>query len=756
MQDTAVDVSAPGAEAGGRRLAVWLAAASAPAAMVAVGWYGVVRLGGVAGGGDMVGHAAAAQWLRTLPWWDWRGWSGWFYGGQAIGVNYPPLGHAWLRLTHPFHGQLAAVAVGLLVLLPWGALRLARSVGLDQRAQGAAAASVLVVASASGGMHWVLSGFHSSNTFFGGWPAMLAVVCGLFSAAWAARCTGALRCGAVVGLAVLLNVSVVPGTAVVCAVLLATSGASLRQAARWTATAAAAALAVCAWWLVPFVAGWGRLVRWEVPLSDSWRFGGLWQEVVLAAVGVCAVWAALRSDPAKRLTLAAYGGLVATVAAALAGYLRPERWLETPILVAACAVAGLAAGRPSHTSAHRLRPTWRVVGCASLVALALIVDQHEILALAGWLLLWRPGRVWVWAAALAWFAVLSWVPIWGQLTSTVQPEPEPGTVMEGIAELSGPDAGGMVYLAGCDWSSGWRTAARTEGRIRPTGGLYIETSPTSEFFGASAALQSGLFGPSGVRRPHWYGAWEAADRPALDGSAAAVAAGARWHGWCHDGDDFTMSEVPVVAADGVRIVAYPDEDSWHRAAAQWWIALAASDFRDSPTELDQIPVLWPGAEREGEAARVDQAARGLSLRSEQDRLFVTAESSGWAWVRVPWDPWWSAADGVPLKGGPGHLVVWVEPGVTELRWDVPTWVDAMAAAVTGMSLLLLAVMVRVNRREGWDFDPERPRPAADALNRFADAADRRLVTAGQAVRSASHGSLPGRQGGMPDESQTQE
>ena len=71
-----------------RRLAaVWLAAGSAVAAMVGVSWYVVVANGGNAPGGDMLGHAAAAEWLRTLPWWDWRGWSDWFYGGQAIGVN---------------------------------------------------------------------------------------------------------------------------------------------------------------------------------------------------------------------------------------------------------------------------------------------------------------------------------------------------------------------------------------------------------------------------------------------------------------------------------------------------------------------------------------------------------------------------------------------------------------------------------------------------------------------------------------------
>ena len=71
-----------------RRLAaVWLAAGSALAAMVGVSWYVVVAYGGHAPGGDWTGHAATAEWLRTLPWWDWRGWSDWFYGGQAIGVN---------------------------------------------------------------------------------------------------------------------------------------------------------------------------------------------------------------------------------------------------------------------------------------------------------------------------------------------------------------------------------------------------------------------------------------------------------------------------------------------------------------------------------------------------------------------------------------------------------------------------------------------------------------------------------------------
>ena len=183
---------APAPEAEDRRTqrrglaAMWAGPGGAVAAMVAVSWYIVVRNGGDPPGGDMVGHAAAAEWFRTQPWWDWRGWSDWFYGGQAMGVNYPPLGHAWMRFTHPVYGQLAAVTVGLLVLLPWGALRLARAVGYPAREQRLAVGAVFVLTAVSAGMHWFLPGLQYSTTFFGSWPAMLATTLGLFCAAWAA------------------------------------------------------------------------------------------------------------------------------------------------------------------------------------------------------------------------------------------------------------------------------------------------------------------------------------------------------------------------------------------------------------------------------------------------------------------------------------------------------------------------------------------------------------------------------------------
>ena len=111
----------------------------------------------------------------------------------------------------------------------------------------------------------------------------------------------------ITGVAGLFNATVVPGVAVVCAALLASSGASLRQGVRWTATASATALAVSAWWLVPFLHGWNRLIRWEVPLRDILSDRGKWQPIVLAVLAAAAAWSA-RNEPAERSGLVRNSG----------------------------------------------------------------------------------------------------------------------------------------------------------------------------------------------------------------------------------------------------------------------------------------------------------------------------------------------------------------------------------------------------------------------------------------------------------------
>lgn len=725
-----------------RRLAaVWVAAGSAVAAMVAVSWYVVVRNGNLPPGGDMLGHAAAAEWLRTLPWWDWRGWSDWFYGGQAIGVNYPPLGHAWLRFTHPVHGQMAAVAIGLLVLLPWGALRLARAVGYGPRGRRAAVAGVLVLTAAAGNMHWVLSGFHYTSTFFGSWPAMVATVLGLHCAAWAARCARPVACGVVAGLAILVNATVVPGVAVVCVALLVTSSVSFRQASRWAATAATAAVAVCAWWLVPFLAGWGRLVRWDVPLSSAWDFGGTWQVAVLAVLGLGTVQAARAcSRPGRRVAGAAAAGLLATLLGDLFGYLRPERWLDQPVVLAAIATAGLLAARPQRARSS-VRPAWAVLGIAFLIVFVVTTGRLEILPLAIWLL-WWPRRAWAVSGALAWACVLLWVPFSAEIRDAPPSEARVDPV-EAAAAVASPGEKGLVYLdvlyntpAGgvrvCEWGSPWSTGADTGGRIRPLFGLYRETSPAAEFLSTEFGVRGGLFEGRGGRRPHWSGAWSAVGSPSTDSVAGAAALGARWYATCDPSGEVTVLELPVTTAEGVTVTPLGDEEAWHSAAVEWWLSIAVADPNGPGERPGAVPLLTSG---ESAAHPPDRAASGVTLENGGDRLEVHAETAGWAWLRVPWDPHWRSVHGSPVrKGGPGHLLVWAEEGRTELRWSVPAAVDVAAAATTGAAALVSAALAAANRRRGFQPDTRRSRPAAEAVEVFAGTVDSWAEAAGQQVR----------------------
>ena len=684
---------------------VWAAGGSALAAMVAVSWYGLASSGGRPRGGDMVVHAATAEWLRTLPWWDWRGWSDWFYGGQAIGVTYPPLGHAWLRFTHPGHGQMAAVAIGLVVLLPWGSWRLARAVGYTPRGQRAAVGAVLGLVAFSGTMHWFLPGFHYSITGFGGWPAMLAVVLGLFCAAWAACCGRPVACGVVAGVAVLFNSTVVPGIAVVCLVLLASSGASPRKALRWGATAGSVALAVCAWWLVPFVAGWDRLVPWVVPLRTAWGTAGIWGIAVVALVAAGAVRAARSgSAPARRLALATAAALLATLVGDRYGYLRSERWLALGLLTAAAAAGGLFDRRPDGSRPRRPAGSLDRPAGVAVVALAVLAvaaaRRYEVLPLAVWLL-WGSRRTWMITGAVTWAGVLLFVPVWATLRHP-PPPPAGETPLEAVASVAGSDGSGVVYLdgiyntpagdpVGCGWGQpggAWRTTAATAGRIRPLAGLYRETSPTAEFLNAESRLRGGQYAGSDAVRPHWLDAWLALDGPPLDTHTAAEALGARWFVECDADGNLQVTELSPVAVSGVTVTPHRTEEAWHRDAVEWWIVKASG----SPDGgFPAVPIRTPG---DAAAHPYDEAAAGVTLHTDGDRLTVRAEQSGWAWLRVPWDPDWRSLDGTPVHlGGPGHLVVWANEGTTELHWSVSRRVDVASAATTGVAALVAAVLL---------------------------------------------------------------
>ena len=706
-----------------RMSAVWAAAGSALAVTVASRWFVVARNGGRPTGGDMVVHAGAAEWLRTLPWWDWRGWSGWFFGGQAMGVNYPPLGHALLRFTHTGHAQMAAVAVGLLVLLPYGAWRLARSVGYTPREQRAAVGAVLVLVALAGHMHWLLPGFHAIATGFGPWPAMLAAVLGLFCTAWAARCHSPVRCGVVAGIAVLFNATVVPGVAIVCAVVLLTSGVSPRRAARWAAKAAFSALAVCAWWLVPFVAGWDRLVRFDVSLRQTWRSGGLWGIAVLAALAVAAAWSVRGgSAPSRRLVAAAAVGLLAALLADQFGYLRGERWLVPAVLLAAAATAGLLVttrARPPRPSAR----AWAVLGVVFVFLFVAITRRFEFVPLALWVL-WSPRRTWVWAGALAWSAVLVLVPFWEAFE--YPGGPASGTRRPLELAAAGAGAAGLVYLdplyerpvgdtESCAWGHPWATTALTGGRIGPLAGLYRETSHAAEFINPEVDLRRGQIRQSDSTRPHWFAAWSEVNYVSLDTPAAAEGLGARWFASCDAMGEVSLRELSGTNAVGVTVVSHAGEDAWHRDAAEWWVLLAAGHLPDGK-ELVDVPILSRGGESVAHPG--DQAAEGVTLHAVGERLTVRAESAGWAWLRVPWDPDWRSVDGTPVrKGGPGHLVVWVNRGVTEVRWAVPKAVDIAAIVTTASAAVAVALLVLVDRRRRRTADRSRAMhvPGADRV-----------------------------------------
>ena len=714
--------SGGGAGGGSGVRAVWLAAGSAVAAMLAVTWYQIVHNGGVAPGGDMIGHAAAAEWLRTLPWWDWRGWSDWFYGGQAIGVNYPPLPHAVGRFIHLTYGQMAAVTVALLGLLPWGTLRLARAVGFGPRGERVAVGAVLVVVCWSGGTSWLLPSFHQHQTYFGSWPVVVASSLGLFCAAWAARCERPLVCGLVAGVALLFNPTVMPGVAVVCVVLVSTSGISWRRALHWGLTAGLAAVATCAWWLVPFTAGLARLVRWEISLASIIGFTGTLQTVLLMGVAVAVAWAYRSgSPPAQRLAIAAAAGLLATFVADLAGWWRTERWLVASILAACASLGELRIGGLGISDGPSRRPgrAGQALGVALVTGFVVVTDRWEVVPLVVWLL-WWPRRAWVAAGAVAWAGVLLFVPLLAQFRYPPEPEKAPDELPALVFARGGSGAAGLIYtdtlfnlppgdVAACGWGVPWRAAATSAGRLRALDGIHRETSHLAEFLHAEENLRQGVFAAENSQRPHWFAAWHDSGRPTLATPAAAGTFGARWYASCDPGGNVSVQELPGSTATGVKVAAFGDESAWHRAAVNWWMPIAAGTAGGDA--LAPVPVLAAGSTV---AHPADRAAAGVSLLSDGDRLRVYAETAGWAWLRIPWDPDWRAA-GTPVHlGGPGHLVVWAEQGETELTWSVPREVDVAAAVITGAATLAAFTAAFARRRRRSDPSGDGSRESAEA------------------------------------------
>lgn len=717
--------------------AAWLTTGSATAAFLTAFCYGQIRASRLPPAGDMSDHAAVAQWMRSLPWWDWRGWSDWFHGGKAIGVTYPPLSHLFLRFTHPSYGQILAVGIGLLVLLPWGALRIARATRYSPQAQATAVAIALMIPSASWSMYWLFSGFSRD---FRSWPNMIAVCLGMFVAAWAAKCERPLTSGLVLGAAVLFNLTPIPGVIVVSGVLLATSGVSFGQGLRWMVTVGMTTIAVTAWWLVPFVHGLDRMTNWNFDLALALWQGENWGAVFLGSLGLLAALGARYGPPGARRLAAASGiGLLAVLAADFLEIPHsPARWLTLPIICAGLASAGLV------TRTRDARTTGPV-GLASVLAVIVaatgyvtLTDEVWVLPLAAVLLI-MPRSTWSWCAALAWAITLHQVPLWDLVA---EPRAPADSAAEAVLESGGDDVNGLVYLnrvyenenglyaLDCGYSGyPWKATISRNGLLRPLHanyGAYVESSPTYEFLNGELLIASEADGRSSEFRPQWVAAWQDAGRPRLYDRMAGVALGAKWYVECDaSGRIVLVEEVPGEQATGTAIETFQDEESWHAAAVRWWIQLSVGESHE------QVPV---PAVRTGDldhaAHPMHQAAQDVMLESRPDTLTISANVAGWAWLRVPWDVYWQSDADIPiLKGGPGHLIVWLPAGVTTMRWRVPAGVDAAAAVVSGASLLAVVGMSVVNRRLGFQGERNRNRPVAAAVETFAETVDEWILGA---------------------------
>ena len=831
-----------------------------------------------------------------MAWWDWRGWSDWFYGGQALGVNYPPLGLLWLRWTDPLHGQFAAVAVGLLVLLPWAMRSMARALGVRTSPGTWAVLAALVVF--AGNAHWLLPGFHSVSTGFGSWPAMIASLLGVVCVARAVEVPRPVSTGLLAGVSVLFNSTVIPGVALMVLAVLAGGVAAerrrVREAARWAVTVLSVGVAVCAWWLVPFLHGWSRLVRWRVPLREAFHAAdNQTLLVVLLLVGVL-VCAAVLGRRGRAAGVAVLVVVLAAGAADWLGYLRAERWV-TPAVVVAMVLCALglprlrlrttagedgggradqpansalgaaaespgpggvtmagpegdharrgtavgdgpdpeAAAQPStsgvtstgpgtgpgeahagHGTAvgsvegspvgpdrseppkllaasgrrHAPGPAAGSTGGGQLAARShggpaggveapsvgspgsespaaptavsgdgpaprsaadpagdsLLAERalgsgrrfgRFVLAAAGVAAavlagVWAAVPVVVWAlwrrrwaivryGAPAWAALLIAVPAASLFSPPERSEAAPAAAMTLTARADENNAGGFVYLqesfeharggvGNCGWGDPWALVASTDTKLRPLTGLYRETSASSEFIAVAETSRQGAAQVYGEPMDQWAPAWAAAPAGTpINHETAAGALGASWYVFCDSTDTITTRRLDTRRASGVALAPHATNDAWHRDAVGWWAGLLTGEYALQDAEA-AVPT---HGEVDWDAYPPAQAAGGVSVLEAGESFAVTAETAGWVWIRVPWDPYWHSHNNTPvLKGGPGHIIAWVNPGNNGFGWWVPPQVDTAAIITTaGAAALAITLLITGRRRpQSPDLPSRRP------------------------------------------------
>ena len=717
-----------------------------------------------------------------------------------MGVNYPPLSHLWLRLTDGVHGQLAAVAVGLLVLLPWAVRSVARALRVEvSPGVWGVLFSLLAVAANT---HWLLPGFHSMPTGFGSWPAMIAALLGVVCVARAFDLARPVSTGVLVGVSVLFNSTVAPGVVVLVLAVLVGALAEGRRPAdvlRWAGVVSLVGVAVCGWWLVPFVHGWGRLVEWRVPLAAAVRASS---GQVLFVVVLTVVLAAAVSRLGRRGRVAAAGALAAAAAAGVGdwlGYLRAERWITPAAALAMvlCALgaarlipagglqnrqAGLsrlsespptgpaetlppAAGRaaanpppnpdgapaedplpaegltrgggsvsPAQDTPTGPRPTNRRTGPGSGLRRRRLPGRYAVAAvgvlagvlmglwaavpLAVWLL-WRRRWAFVRYGAPAWVALLAVVPAGSLFAPPEDTGPAPSAAMTLTRRADENNVGGFVYLqesfeharggvGNCGWGDPWALVASTDTKLRPLTGLYRETGASSEFIAVAETSRQGAAQVYGEPMDQWAPAWDAAPAGTpINHQTAAGALGASWYVFCDSTDTITARRLVERRASGVALAPHATNDAWHRDAVGWWAGLLTGEYALQDAEA-AVPT---HGEVDWGAYPPAQAAGGVSVLEAGESFAVTAQTAGWVWIRVPWDPYWHSHNNTPvLKGGPGHIVAWADEGHNNYGWWVPPQVDTAAIITTaGAAALAITLLITGRRRpQSPDLPSRRP------------------------------------------------
>ena len=154
------------------------------------------------------------------------------------------------------------------------------------------------------------------------------------------------------------------------------------------------------------------------------------------------------------------------------------------------------------------------------------------------------------------------------------------------------------------------------------------------------------------------------------------------------------------------MVPHAAEDDWRLDAIGWWAGLLTGEYALEDAEA-AVPT---HGEVDWARHPSQQAASGLTLTEAGEDFAVEAETAGWVWVRVPWDPYWHSHNNTPvLKGGPGHIIAWVDEGRNDFGWWVPRNVDISAViTTTAAAALALTLLITTRRRPS-----AAPKPAAE-------------------------------------------